>query len=443
MARKIRIAGLCLVVLIIIAAFSAMSYAQSNTVANVEKAEVVKTADTAVRIEWKKVSAADGYFVYRAEGDSKDFEKVGTVEEAKNTAFTVKKLEQAQEYKFYVTAYKEHKDGAVESEEYETLTSCTLPTTQKLTSVASSDVGVLSAEWEINSKASGYQLQYVKGDGSDFSEAQTVNIKDKATSSYEVAKLTAKATYAVRVRTYIAYGEGKLYGKWSEVGTAKIQEKVAMPNNVDKNKPMVALTFDDGPGYNKSSDKILKVLEKYNARATFFMVGQNAKDHPDNLKKKVKLGCELGNHTWNHDHYGSNVTASDIKKCSEAIYKVTGQYPTAFRSPGGNTTSTIRKECKAENMPLYYWSLDTQDWKYRNADHVYNAVVKNVRDGDIILMHEIYDSTADAVAKIVPKLIKEGYQLVTCEELVLAKTGKKPKPGEQYYNATTIKNQTS
>ena len=155
MARKIRIAGLCLVVLIIIAAFSAMSYAQSNTVADVEKSEVVKTAESGVALEWKKVSAADGYNIYCAPGDSKDFEKVGTVKGAKTTAFTVKKLEQAQEYKFYVTAYKEHKDGNVESEEYETLTACTLPATQKLSNVTSSDVGKLRFEREINSKASG------------------------------------------------------------------------------------------------------------------------------------------------------------------------------------------------------------------------------------------------------------------------------------------------
>ena len=443
MARKIRIAGLCLVVLIIIAAFSAMSYAQSNTVSDVEKAEISGTTDASVSLKWKKVSAADGYYIYSAPGGSKDFEKSGTVKDGKATEFTVKKLEQANEYSFYVTAYKEHKDGTVESREYITLTACTLPATQKLSNVASQDVGKLSFEWEINSKAAGYQLQYVKGDGSDFSTAETVNIKDKANASYEIGKLTAKATYAVRARTYIVYNKQKLYGKWSKIETAKIQEKVAMPNNIDPKKPMIALTFDDGPGYNDASDKILDVLEKYNARATFFMVGQNVKDHPKNLKRKVKLGCELANHTWNHNHYGKNVTASDIKKCSEAIYKATGQYPTSFRSPGGNTTSTIRNECKAENMPLYYWSLDTQDWKYRDADKVYNTVIKNVKDGDIILMHEIYGSTADAVEKMVPKLIKKGYQLVTCEELVLAKTGKKPVPGEQYMNATTVKNETS
>ena len=235
----------------------------------------------------------------------------------------------------------------------------------------------------------------------------------------------------------------KLYGAWSNVSKVKIAKQIEAPANIDKTKPMIALTFDDGPGYNKSSDKILNVLEKYNVRATFFMVGQNAKDHPDNLKRKVKLKCELANHTWNHNHYGDNVTKEDIKKASDAIKKASGGYaPTAFRSPGGNTTDLIRSECKAEGMPLYYWSLDTQDWKSRNADAVYKAVMNNVKDGDIILMHEIYDSTAEAVARMVPELIKQGYQLVTCQELVLAKTGKMPEAGVQYINATTIKNET-
>ena len=93
-------------------------------------------------------------------------------------------------------------------------------------------------------------------------------------------------------------------------------------------------------------------------------------------------------------------------------------------------------------MSLYYWSLDTQDWKYRNADHVYNAVMKNVKDGDIILMHEIYPTPADAVKKMVPELIKQGYQLVTCEELIQAKTGEAPSSGTQYVNAKTINNKT-
>ena len=442
MAKRIRIAGFLLIILIIIAAFSAMAVIQSKTVSDVEKFEVVSTSDNAVSFKWKKVSSADGYIIYKAEKESSEFEKAAQIKNAKTKEYKLEKLDQATAYKFYITAFKGDKE-IVESKIHPEAQACTLPATQKLENAESPDAGALKVKWTINSKAAGYQLQYVLGDGKDFSAAKTVNIKDKAKSSKTVKDLKVKKTYSARVRSYINYGGKTIYGKWSDTASAKIQEKVEMPSDVDKGKPMIALTFDDGPGYNDASDKILDVLEKYGARATFFMVGKNAKDHPKNLKRKVELGCELGNHTWNHDHYGKNVTPDDIKKCSKAIYDVTGQYPTAFRSPGGNTTSTIRNECKAENMPLYYWSLDTQDWKYRDANKIYNSVMKNVEDGDIILMHEIYDSTAAAVKKLVPALIKEGYQLVTCEELVAAKTGKRPVAGDQYVNATSVNNKTS
>lgn len=442
MANKIRIAGLCLIVLIIIAGFSAMSVVQSKTVSDVEKTQVEKATSNSVSLSWKKVSSADGYFIYKAFSDDVEFEKAAEIKEAGTNEYELGGLEQASEYKFYITAFKNAGEGA-ESSNYETVEACTLPDEQKLEALESPDAGRLKIEWQINSRAQGYQVQYVLGDGSDFSKAETITVKDKSKSTKIISKLKAKKTYSARVRSYIYYKDKMLAGKWSKVKSVKIQEKIEMPKDIDRNKPMVALTFDDGPGYNDVSDRILDVLEKYNARATFFMVGQNAKDHPKNLKRKVELGCELGNHTWNHSDYGKNVTVSDIKKCSEAIYEACGQYPTAFRSPGGNTTSTILKECKTENLALYYWSLDTQDWKSRNSEKVYNAVMNNIEDGDIVLMHEIYSSTADAVEKIVPDLIKKGYQLVTCEELVLAKTGKKPVVGQQYITATDINNKTS
>ena len=443
MAKKIRIAGVLLIILIIIAAFSAMAVVQSKTVTDVEKFEVEKISSNSVSFNWKKVSSADGYYIYKADEQNTEYEKAAQIKDAKTKEYTLKELEQGSKYKFYITAYKGEGNEIVESKEHPSVSACTLPETQKIKKAESTDTGSMTVKWTINSKALGYQLQYVQGDGKDFSAAKTVNIKDKAKSSYTIKSLKQKKQYSVRARSYLSYEGKTLYGSWSKAASVKIQEKINMASDVNKNKPMIALTFDDGPGYNHSSDKILDVLEKYNARATFFMVGKNAKDHPENIKRKVKLGCELANHTWDHNHYGGNVTASDIKKCSKAIYDVCGQYPTAFRSPGGMTTSVIRKECKEENMPLYYWSLDTMDWKSRNADKVYNAVMNNVQDGDIILMHEIYDSTADAVARMVPKLIKEGYQLVTCEELVYAKTGKRPKPGTQYVNATSINNTTS
>lgn len=206
-------------------------------------------------------------------------------------------------------------------------------------------------------------------------------------------------------------------------------------------KAMVALTFDDGPGYNNASDRILDTLEKYKVRATFFMVGEMAENRPKNLQRKLRLGCELGNHTYRHNHYGSRVTGEDIRTASEAISAACGRRPTAFRAPGGSTNADMLSICAGEGMAVYYWSLDTEDWKYRDANRIYNTVMNNVRDGDIILMHEIYLSTAQAVERLVPALLAKGYRLVTCEELVRSKTGKAPVAGCQYLNGDTVINQ--
>ncbi len=441
MVRKIRAVGLSLIVLIIIAAFSAMSVVQAHNISSVENPSVLKANDSSVVLSWDRVSSADGYNIYQSTDGAESFKKVAEVSNESFKEYTLKDLSQATNYSFYITAFKNLKNNVCESEEHSVVSVCTLPDKQVIGNVDSSDPGQIKLEWKKNKKAAGYQLQYAEG--KDFSKARTLDIEDKNECEKTITKLTPKSNYCFRIRSYVNYNNKVLVGEWSETKSVEIAEKVAMPSDIDPKKPMIALTFDDGPGYNKASDKILDVLEKYNARATFFMVGTNAKTHSDNLKRKIKLGCELGNHTYNHDHYGKNVTASDIKKASQAIYDTCGQYPTAFRSTGGNTTNTIRQECKKEKMPLYYWSLDTQDWKSRNAGKVYNAVMKNVEDGDIILMHDIYMSTADAVEKMVPQLIKKGYQLVTVTELIQAKTGKNPVPGQQYVSATVINNKTS
>lgn len=444
MGRKIRLTGALLIVIIIIGTFITMGAYQSNHVSDVKKLVVAKTSYETIDLSWNSVSGADGYCIYkRAEGDN-DFElakKVGRDRNGKVNA-RVPKLKQATKYEFYVTAFKNHRKSIIESKNHMSASVCTIPAPQTA-GVSSPDAGLLLINWVNNENASGYQVQYVKGDGTDFSAAETLDIADNTVNTQTLENLTVHDVYSVRVRSYTFYNQEMLTGKWSDVSTIEIAEKVQMSGDIDPSRPMIALTFDDGPGYNSASDKILDVLEKYNARATFFMVGKNAADHPENVKRKVELGCEIGNHTYNHNHYGDNVTVNDIKKSSEAIYQTCGVYPTAFRSPGGNTTTRIRKECKNENMALYYWSLDTKDWKYRDADRVYKKVMKNVEDGDIILMHEIYGSTADAVEKMVPELIAQGYQLVTCEELVRARNGADPRPGQQYMNATIIKNKTS
>lgn len=396
----------------------------------VKELKASKISANSLLLSWTGSADVDGYRIYQRQNESDEFSRLQEINNGKTQSATLKKLSPAREYEFCVTSYKNNDKDKLESSKT-TVKAFTLPNTPEVHKIESKSETELSVSWNKLNGAGGYQVQYQEGTEPDFKSAQAVNVSAKNNQAV-LSNLKKNASYGVRMRCYVSNGEKKVYSTWSEPNIAFLAEDFAISNKIDPNKPMVAMTFDDGPGFNKASDKILDILEKYKAKATFFMVGYNASVHPENIKRKVALGMELGNHTWDHKHYGTNVTKSDIKKASKAIYKICGQYPTAFRSPGGMTTTNIREECKAENMALYYWSIDTEDWKTRNAKSTINAVMNYVKDGDIILMHEIYDQTAAAVEKIVPKLIKAGYQLVTCKELVTAKSGKAPEPGIQY-----------
>lgn len=442
MSKKTKVIIALLVVLGVCVGLFAKYSKDSNVDAVSSVAATAADDSKSIAFGWKPVENCIGYNIYESQNGT-DYKKIASVDGENTTSYVFNEAKAAEKYDFYVTAVRKSFGKTFESKQFSSVRVCIPPEQSKIKNILSQKSGAVTVEWDGDSNADGYQIQYAEGDNGDMTAAKTESVGDNSKTSCEIDGLKDGNEYSVRMRAYIKDENSVYNGKWSEIKTVKVFKAVKISDDIDTKKPMIALTFDDGPGYNSASDDILDVLEKYNARATFFMVGQNAKDHPKNLKRKIDLGCELGNHTFDHSHYGKKVTKNDIKKASDAIYDACGQYPTAFRSPGGNTTQTIRDECAAENMPLYYWSLDTQDWKYRNADHVYNAVMNNVKDGDIILMHEIYSTTADAVAKMVPELIKQGYQLVTCDELIQAKTGEVPTSGVQYVNAKTIKNKTS
>lgn len=181
-------------------------------------------------------------------------------------------------------------------------------------------------------------------------------------------------------------------------------------------KPAVALTFDDGPRAG-STDKILDVLEKYNARATFFIVGNVIGQNPDALKREVELGCELGSHTWSHEDLtkiGESGVNSQMDRSVSRIEETSGGKVTVMRPPYGAIDSDVKSYL---DLPIILWSLDTLDWKTRDAASTLQVIQDEVRGGDIILMHDIHPETADAVEKIVPWLIDNGYELVTVTEL--------------------------
>ncbi|MDD6212804.1 MAG: polysaccharide deacetylase family protein [Clostridiales bacterium] len=181
-------------------------------------------------------------------------------------------------------------------------------------------------------------------------------------------------------------------------------------------KPAVALTFDDGPG-SDSTNRILDVLEENSAHATFFIVGENASKNPEALQREVSLGCELGSHTNTHaalSKLSEDEVNNEMSQSIASIEEASGGKVTVMRPPWGDITASLKESL---DIPIILWSLDTLDWKTRDADATCQNIKENVKGGDIILMHDIHSETADAVEEIVPWLIKNGYELLTVSEL--------------------------
>ena len=184
---------------------------------------------------------------------------------------------------------------------------------------------------------------------------------------------------------------------------------------IDINKKMIALTFDDGPNYNTS--KILEILNKYNVRATFFVLGSKINHNEKIIKTMDEYGMEIGNHTYSHKlmtKMDSDSIIKEINDTNNLVYEVIGKYPKLVRPSYGSFNKKIKESI---NMPIIIWNIDTLDWKSHNSEKIVSRVMNKVSDGDIILMHDIYSATVKAVDILVPKLISEGYQLVSVSEL--------------------------
>lgn len=184
---------------------------------------------------------------------------------------------------------------------------------------------------------------------------------------------------------------------------------------IDKDSKMIALTFDDGPNYN--TNKVLEVLEQYNVPATFFVLGSKVKGNEHIIKRIKESGSEIGNHTYNHKIL-TKLKDEEIKKeidsTSNQIYSVTGEYPTLLRPSYG----IVNKKVKSlADTPIIIWDIDTLDWKYHNSKKIAGRVLSKSKDGSVVLMHDVYSSTANALKIIIPELKERGYTFVTVSEL--------------------------
>ena len=191
---------------------------------------------------------------------------------------------------------------------------------------------------------------------------------------------------------------------------------------IDPSKPMVALTFDDGP-YGPVGNRILDCLAQYNGRATFYVVGERVPAEAAEMQRIVAEGHEIGNHTYSHKYLNKLNTAQirqEIDRCADTVQSVCGVRPATVRLPGGNKNATV---LAAVQEPIVLWNVDTLDWKTRNAQQTVSAVLDHVQDGDIILMHELYQASGDAALQIIPELTNRGYQLVTVSEMAQYRLG--------------------
>ena len=358
----------------------------------------------------------------------------------------------------------------------------------------------IKVKWpSMRDQITGYQLQY--GFDDKFRKDSKIDIvSDASKASAVITKDKPDGAYFVRIRTYMEVGDRAYYSYWSEpvyadgfkplskaltaavkahdvplykraisdsaaVLTLPFSAKVTLQKSksgwyyasykqgdttqsgyitsssvvtYNPDKKHVALTFDDGP--NADTTKIvLEALKKNNCRATFFIVGKNVTGKTNALVKMEKdLGCELGNHSYDHARLPDLITEekveseeaeasgepevklnteaaqAELDKTDEAVKAAAGIKPTVCRAPYGEWSDAV---LSLMNRPHILWSLDTLDWKYRDTERLIEVVRDSRQDGDIILMHDIHETTANAIDQICQDLTEDGYETVTVTEL--------------------------
>lgn len=194
----------------------------------------------------------------------------------------------------------------------------------------------------------------------------------------------------------------------------------AEENKVYKKK--ISLTFDDGP-HPKYTREVLDILDSYNIKATFFIIGSNAELYPELVKEEMQKGHEIGNHTYNHPNMKKisyEELAKEIKKNEEVLFNLTGKVPTLFRPPCGEISNSVSSIIKDKEYRMVLWSIDTRDWAHTSKEKIVENVKKNAKSGAIILMHDYINGenhSPEALKVIIEYLLSEGYEFVTVSEL--------------------------
>lgn len=344
-----------------------------------------------VMLSWTKMPSATGYKIYRKTAGEASWKLIKTTKQSDNNYFVDKGVTQGKSYVYTIRQVRGSVLGSY-----------------NLTGVKTSFYSAPRVSLSYGS--GGVVISWTKAPvGMGYAVDRRVNGGWK-----QIASISSISTLKMVDK---GYTKGALnYYRVKVTGTNLVSDNASI-KGFDPSVPMVALTYDDGP-YSPVTDRILNTLEKYDAKATFFVVGNRVNSYRSSVKRAYNMGCEIANHTYNHTFLtsaGYDTILSEINRTNNAVYNVTGEYPKIVRAPGGDLNSRV---LNTVDYPFVGWDVDTLDWSSRNASSVVSKIKNNVRNGSIVLMHDLYSSTASATETIVPWLIDRGYCLVTVSELM-------------------------
>ncbi len=215
---------------------------------------------------------------------------------------------------------------------------------------------------------------------------------------------------AMGISTYMEEGGGDQWEKTASIAAGAAEEWC--------DPPRIAITFDDGP-HPKHTPQLLNGLQEREVKAAFFLIGENAEKYPELVRREYDEGHIVGNHTYHHvdlNKVTDEVAQKEIRMTNELLERITGEIPQFLRPPFG-----IRKKGLEQNVDAFpvLWTIDPLDWQTDNIDEIVNKVVTQAKDGDIILLHDCYDSSVQAAFRMIDLLKEQGFEFVRVDELIV------------------------
>jgi peptidoglycan/xylan/chitin deacetylase (PgdA/CDA1 family) len=206
------------------------------------------------------------------------------------------------------------------------------------------------------------------------------------------------------------------------VFSSKISAEAPVYRSCPNETRKIALTFDDGP-HPTQTKRILDILDRYEVHATFFMIGVNVENYPDAAKEVLARGHEIGNHTYSHSHLRGMTAESlseELGRCEAVLDRVLSYHSCLFRPPEGFLSGAVSACAEQGDYSLVLWSVDTKDWETKQVGSILEKVLKQIKPGDIVLMHDYVakSKTPEALEILLPKLLALGYEPVTVGELL-------------------------